>query len=202
MPAESPKLLDQVRHALRVKHYALRTEEAYTQWLKRYILFHDTRHPSAMNTPEIEAFLTHLAVHDHVTASTQNQALAALLFLSRHVLHQELVRPVDAVRARTPQRLPTVLRRAEAQAVRAQLKEPYQVMAHLMYGVGLRLMECLRLRVKDVDFAQRQMMVRSGKGDQDRATLLPDRVGEPFQRQLRSARALHQNDLEQGYGRV
>ncbi|WP_029215030.1 integron integrase [Kallotenue papyrolyticum] len=202
MPAEPPKLLDQVRRALRVKHYAIRTEEAYIQWIKRYILFHDKRHPSEMNIPEIEAFFTHLAVHDQVTASTQNQALAALLFLYRQVLHQELERPIDAVRAKAPQRLPTVLSRAEVQAVLAQLQEPYQVMAHLMYGAGLRLMECVRLRVKDVDFAQRQITVRSGKGNRDRVTLLPDRVKEPLQRQLRIAQALHHNDLEQGYGRV
>lgn len=153
MPAQPPKLLDQVRHALRVKHYAIRTEEAYTHWIKRYILLHDTGHPSEMNTPEIEAFLTHLAVHEQGTASTQNQALAGLLFLYHHVLCQALERPVDAVRAKPPHRLPMVLSRTEVQAVLTQLKEPYQLLAQLMYGAGLRLMECLRLRVKDMVLA-------------------------------------------------
>lgn len=197
-----PKLLDQMRATLRVQHYALRTEAAYVNWVRRFILFHQKRHPAEMNTPEIEAFITHLAVDEQVSASTQNQALAALLFLYQSVLHKELVRPVDAVRAAATQRLPVVLDRAEVRRVLAELAEPYRLMAQLMYGGGLRLMECLRLRVKDVDFAQHQLLVRGGKGDKDRDTLLPDSLHAPLHRQLRIARALHQNDIEQGYGRV
>jgi site-specific recombinase XerD len=147
MASQTPKLLDQVRQALRVQHYAIRTEEAYVHWIKRFILFHHKRHPREMNTPEIEAFRTHLAIHAHVSASTQNQALAAILFLYRHVLHQDLERPVNAVRAKSPQHLPTVLSKAEVQQLRTHLADPYQLMARLMYGSGLRLMECLRLRI-------------------------------------------------------
>ena len=154
MHTQPPKLLDQVRHVLRTKHYARSTEEAYLYWIKRFIFFHNKRHPQQMNTPEIEAFLTHLAVTDNVSASTQNQALAALLFLYQHVLHQELNRSIDAVRAKKPTRLPVVLSKVEVAGLLNRLYAPYQVMARLMYGSGLRLMECLRLRVKDIDFAQ------------------------------------------------
>jgi integron integrase len=199
---QPPKLLDQVGYALRTKHYSYHTEQAYLHWIKRFILFHHKQHPQTLNSPEIEAFLTHLAVEQHVAASTQNQALAALLFLYQHVLHQELERPVDAVRATTPARLPTVMSQPEVRRVLAYLADPYQLMAKLMYGCGLRLMECVRLRVKDIDFDQHQIMVRSGKGHKDRDTLLPDSLIAPLQRQLRLVRALHQNDLEQGYGQV
>jgi integron integrase len=202
MSSPPPKLLDQVRHTLRVKHYARRTEEAYLNWIKRFILFHHKRHPNTMNVPEIEAFLTHLAVHDRVSASTQNQALAALLFLYQQVLHQPLDGSVDAVRAKTPHRLPVVMSQTEVARVLAHLAEPYHLMARLLYGSGLRLMECLRLRVKDLDFEQCQLIVRSGKGDKDRDTLLPDSLHAALRRQLRYAQVLHQNDLERGYGRV
>jgi integron integrase len=164
------------------------------------LLLPNKRHPQQMNTPEIEAFLTQLAVTDNVSASTQNQALAALLFLYQHVLHQELNRSIDAVRAKKPTRLPVVLSRAEVAGLLNRLYAPYQVMARLMYGSGLRLMECLRLRVKDIDFAQHQIVVRQGKGDQDRVTLLPDSLISPLNHQLRYAQALHQNDLSGGYG--
>jgi integron integrase len=166
------------------------------------LLLPNKRHPQQMNTPEIEAFLTQLAVTDNVSASTQNQALAALLFLYQHVLHQELNRSIDAVRAKKPTRLPVVLSRAEVAGLLNRLYAPYQVMARLMYGSGLRLMECLRLRVKDIDFAQHQIVVRQGKGDQDRVTLLPDSLISPLNHQLRYAQALHQNDLSGGYGEV
>ena len=202
MAPQPPKLLDQVRQVLRTKHYSLRTEDAYVDWIKRFILFHDKRHPQEMDTPDIEAFLTHLAVEKHVAASTQNQALAALLFLYRHVLHRELTGSVDAVRAKKSRRLPTVLSKTEVTRLLAHLSDPYHLMANLMYGSGLRLRECVRLRVKDVDFEKRHLIVRQGKGDKDRDTLLPDSVRLPLQRQLRYARVLHQNDLEQGYGRV
>jgi integron integrase len=202
MPHQPPKLLDQVRHVLRAKHYSIRTEEAYTHWVRRFILFHHKRHPNTMNSPEIEAFLTSLAVDEQVSASTQNQALSALLFLYREVLRQELTGPIDAVRAKKPTRLPTVLSRSEMNRLLARLAEPYQLMAQLMYGCGLRLMETVRLRVQDIDFEQHQIIVRQGKGHKDRDTLLPDRLIAPLQRQLRYAKALHDNDLERGYGQV
>lgn len=197
-----PKLLDQVRHVLRTKHYAIRTEETYINWIKRFILFHHKRHPQEMNTPEIEQFLTHLAVDLNVAASTQNQALSALLFLYQQVLHLPLEYPVDAVRAKKPKRLPVVLSQAQAKRLIAHLPDGYRLMAQLLYGCGLRLMECVRLRVKDIDFDQRQIIVRSGKGHKDRDTILPHSLIPALRRQLRYARALHLNDLEQGYGRV
>lgn len=202
MSAQPPKLLDQVRAVLRAKHYSIRTEEAYLNWIKRFILFHHKRHPQEMNAPEIEQFLTHLAVEEHVAASTQNQALAALLFLYQQVLHLELVASIDAVRAKKPQHLPVVMSQSEVSRLLVHLPDPYQLLAKLLYGCGLRLLEGLRLRVKDIDFEQHQLIVRSGKGDKDRDTILPDSLVAPLQRQLRYAQALHQNDLEQGYGRV
>ncbi len=201
--AQPPKLLDQVRELLRIKHYALRTEEAYVDWIKRFILFHNKRHPREMGTPEIRAFLAHLATEDNVAASTQNQALAAILFLYREVLHQELDPfDLDAIRAQKPKRLPTVLTRAEVQKVLAFLTGEHLLMARLLYGSGLRLMECLRLRVKDVDFELRQITVRDGKGGQDRVTMLPQAVIPALQEHLVHVRALHQQDLKNGYGCV
>jgi integron integrase len=203
MPAHPPKLLDQVRDTLRTQHYARSTEQAYLNWIKRFILFHHKQHPQTMNSAEIEAFLTYLAVKQHVAPSTQNQALAALLFLYQQVLRQDLDHPIDAVRARTPPpRLPTVMSKSEVAQVIAALREPYQLMAKLMYGSGLRLMECLRLRVKDLDFEQHQLLVRRGKGNKDRDTLLPDSLHAALRRQFRYAQVLHQNDLDRGYGRV
>jgi len=202
MTSTTPKLLDQVRHKLRTRHYALRTEESYLNWIKRFILFHHKQHPKELNTPHIEAFLTHLAVDRHVAASTQNQALAALLFLYQQVLHIELEYPVDAVRAKSPTRLPTVLSQKEVRRLLPQIDPSFRLLAQLMYGSGLRLMETVRLRVKDVDFDQHQLIVRSGKGDKDRTTILPDKLYPALHRQLRYARTLHQNDLERGYGQV
>ncbi len=202
MTQPAPKLLDQVRAVLRLKHYSIRTEEAYLDWIKRFILFHHKRHPQEMGAPEIQTFLTYLAVDLHVAASTQNQALSALLFLYRDVLNQPIPDPIDAVRAKQPQHLPTVLAKDEATRLIAHLSDPYQLMAKLLYGCGLRLMECLRLRVKDIDFEQHQIIVRQGKGQKDRDTILPDSLIAPLQRQLRYAQVLHQNDLEWGYGRV
>lgn len=199
---QKPKLLDQVRQALRTKHYAIRTEETYVNWIKRFILFHHKRHPQEMNSPEIEQFLTHLAVDQNVAASTQNQALAALLFLYQQVLQQPLLYPIDAVRAKTPQRLPVVLSQAEVTRLIAHLPDHYQLIAKLLYGSGLRLMEAIRLRVKDVDFDQHQILVRRGKGHKDRDTLLPDSLIQPLHHQLRYVHILHQNDLAKGYGQV
>ena len=159
------RLLDQVRDALRLKHYSIRTAEAYVNWIKRYIYFHNVRHPAEMG--EVQAFLTHLAVKENVAASTQNQALSALLFLYRQVLNQDLG-PIDALRAKKPKRLPTVLTRDEIHRVFAHLSGVNLLMARLLYGSGLRLIECLRLRVKDLDFDYRTITVRDGKGEQDR----------------------------------
>jgi integron integrase len=198
----SPRLLDQVRTALRLRHYSYRTEESYVNWITRYILFHAKRHPQDMGRPEIEAFLAHLAVQGHVAASTQNQALCALLFLYHEVLAIDLDGPIDIVRAKKPQRLPTVMTKAEALQVIAGLSGVPHLMAKLLYGSGLRLMECVRLRVKDIEFERREIIVRDGKGMKDRVTMLPDALIVPLQEHLRRVRLIHQQDLEQGYGAV
>jgi integron integrase len=202
MSANTPRLLDRVRAVLRRKHYSLRTEEAYVAWIKRYILFHHKRHPQELGVPEVEAFLTDLAVQQHVAASTQNQALSALLFLYTEVLQQPLAGPVHAVRAKQPQRLPTVLTREEVRRVLDALAGVHQLMAKLLYGSGLRLMECVRLRVKDVDFTQRQIVVRDGKGAKDRVTMLPDSLIAPLQEHLRRVQLTHAQDLRTGHGQV
>jgi integron integrase len=200
--ADMSKLLDQVREATRRLHYSIRTEDAYVAWAKRFILFHGKRHPLEMGEREVVAFLTHLAVEGNVAASTQNQALSALLFLYKIVLERPLNRLDDqAVRARKPERLPTVFSRSEVRAVLAQLHGTPRLAAELMYGSGLRLMECLRLRVKDLDFDQDRIIVRDGKGHRDRATLLPSSTVEPLRRQIEHVLALHQADLRDGYGR-
>lgn len=201
-PDQEPKLLDQLRAAIRRKHYSIRTEESYVSWVRRFIHFHDLRHPLEMGPAEVSAFLTHLAVEDEVAASTQNQALSALLFLYREVLLLPFDDPLDVTYAKSPTYLPTVLSRAEARSVLAALKGTHQLMASLLYGSGIRLMECLRLRVKDLDFAQRQLMVRQGKGAKDRATLLPEQLHAPLQAHLAEVRLLHQEDLHEGYGEV
>ena len=200
--SEKPcKLLDQVRNVLRLKHYAIRTEEAYLDWIRRFILFHQKRHPREMGAAEITEFLTHLAVVDNVAASTQNQALAALLFLYQEVLQQDLG-PVEPVHAKKPQRLPVVLTREEVRQVLAQMQGTHQLMAKLLYGTGMRLMECVRLRVKDVDFARREIVVRDGKGEKDRVTMLPESLIAPLQEHLRQVQQLHRRDLAAGYGAV
>lgn len=201
MSATNKKLLDHVRDTLRLQHYAYRTEQAYVHWIKRYILFHNKRHPKDMGAPEVEAFLTHLAAEEHVATSTQNQAFSALLFLYREVLHQDLG-PVEALRAKRPKRLPTVLSKAEVQRLFLHLSGTHLLMARLLYGSGLRLMECLRLRVKDLDFDYRTIVVRNGKGDQDRVTILPESLVVPLQDHLRIVRRTHQEDLEKGHGAV
>ncbi len=195
------RLLDQVRDTIQLKHYSPRTGETYLFWIKRYILFHQKRHPREMGAAEIEAFLTHLAVEQRVAASTQNQALCALLFLYREVLQHE-VGNIQAVRARRSRRLPTVLTREETLRVIGFLPGTYQLMAKLLYGCGLRLKECLQLRVQDIDFAQHQVIVRAGKGDKDRVTMLPDSVVPFLQEHLRHVKRLHDQDLARGYGRV
>jgi len=189
-----PKLLDRVRVALRVRHYARRSEDAYVGWIRRYIHYHGVRHPDEMGAVEVVEFLSHLAVAREVTASTQNQALAALLFLYRSVLGRELEGLDNAVRARAPRRLPVVMTREEVRAVLAELSGEYALIGGLLYGSGLRLLECLRLRVKDLDLDRHQLTVREGKGDRDRATLLPDSLEEPIARQLVAVRSLFERD--------
>ncbi|MFU8890941.1 MAG: integron integrase [Anaerosomatales bacterium] len=197
-----PRLMDEVREALHARHYSKRTEQAYCLWVRRYIRFHDVRHPSEMGEREINEFLTHLAVEQHVSASTQTQALSALLFLYRHVLGREVGDLGGLIRARKPQRVPVVMTRAEVQDVLAELEGDRWLMAALMYGAGLRLSECLRLRVQDVDFSRGEIMVRNGKGAKDRVTMLPDSLRGALKDQLRRSRGVHRADLAEGWGRV
>jgi integron integrase len=198
----APKLLDRVRWHLRVKRYAIRTEKSYLDWIRRFILFHGKRHPADMGAEEIAAYLSHLAIEGRVSASTQNQALSALLFLYQHVLERKLEFIGGVERVRRPPKPPVVFTRAEARAVLANLKGDYRLMAHLLYGSGLRLLECLRLRVKDIDFGYRQITVREGKGMRERITILPDRLARPLQAHLSRVKELHQQDLARGGGAV
>ena len=170
---QPPKLLEQVREAIRVRHYSIRTEETYLRWIKRFILFHGKRHPREMGAQEVQQFLSHLAVEGHVAASTQSQALSAILFLYQQVLKQDIGWIGEVVRAKQPHRVPVVLTQDEVAAVLRHLSGTTWIMATLLYGAGLRLMECLRLRVKDVDFPYNQIVVRDGKGHKDRVTMLP-----------------------------
>jgi integron integrase len=193
--APPPRLLDAVRERIRVKHYSRRTEAAYVGWIRRFILFHDKRHPREMGGPEVEAFLTHLAVAADVAAGTQNQALSALLFLYREVLGIELPWLESVTRAKRPQRVPTVLTEAEVHRVLARLQGRDWLMASLLYGTGMRLMECARLRVKDIDFARNEITVRDGKGGKDRRTVLPARLVEPLTEQVARVREVLRGDL-------
>jgi integron integrase len=197
-----PRLLDQVRDALRVRHYSLRTEASYLQWIRRFILFHDKRHPMDMGERDITAFLTSLAVEKHVAPSTQNQALAAILFLYKEILGRELDWMGDIVRAKRTQRVPEVLAPEQVRQLISQLEGIHQLLARLLYGTGMRLMEALRLRVRDLDFHYRQVSVRNGKGGKDRVTVLPESLGQPLREQLVRAKAVHDKDLAEGFGRV
>ncbi|PTU74733.1 integron integrase [Pseudomonas mangrovi] len=197
-----PRLLDQLREQIRVRHYSIRTEDVYVKWVRDYVRFHGLRHPAEMGAAEVEQFLSHLAVRRQVSASTQNQALSALLFLYKHVLHIELPWLDDVVRAKRPERLPVVLTREETQRLLALLEGEVALVAGLLYGAGLRLMEAVRLRVKDVDFARREILVRDGKGMKDRVTLLPQAVVAPLQLHLEQVAALHRSDLSAGFGEV
>ncbi len=199
---QPPKLLDQVRDRLRVKHYSIRTEQVYVDWIKRFIWFHDKRHPRDMGAQEVEAFLTHLAVKGKVSASTQNQAKSALLFLYREVLEQVLPWLDKVTQAKAPTRLPVVLTVAEVQAVLKRLSGTHWLIASLLYGAGLRLMEAVRLRVKDVEFTQHEIIVREGKGAKDRVTMLPESAIEALRRHLTKVKALHEEDLASGFGEV
>lgn len=197
-----PRLLDQVRDKLRLKHYSYRTEQSYIAWMKRFIFFHNKLHPAAMGEKEIEAFLTHLAVKRNVSASTQNQALCALLFLYKEVLGRELTWLDSMQRAKRPARLPVVLTALEVQKLLNNLQGRSWLMASLLYGAGLRLMECARLRVKDVDFSRHEIIVREGKGNKDRITMLPAALAAPLQSHLEKVKALHAQDLTEGFGDV
>jgi integron integrase len=197
-----PKLLDQVRDKLRVKHYSIRTEQVYVDWIKRYILFHGKRHPKNLGAQDIEAFLTHLAVAGKVAASTQNQAKSAVLFLYREVLEIELPWLDNVTQAKTPKRLPVVLTVSEVQSVLSRLAGTHALIASLLYGCGMRLMEAVRLRVKDVEFARREIVVREGKGFKDRVTMLPETVIAALKTHLVKVKALHDEDLAQGFGEV
>lgn len=192
--AGPPRLLDRVRAAIRLRHYSLRTEQAYVGWIRRYIRYHGIRHPDEMGSLEVVEFLSDLAVEGNVAASTQNQALAALLFLYREVLGRELEGLDSAVRARAPRKLPVVMTRDEVRSILESLDGPMKLAAGLLYGSGLRLLECLRLRVKDIDFARRQITVREGKGNRDRAALLPRRLEQALHHQLTHSRTLYDRD--------
>lgn len=189
-----PRLLDQLREALRVRHYSLRTEQAYVHWVKRYILFHGKRHPREMGAQEVEAFLSWLAVEGKVSASTQGQALAALLFLYKQVLGVELPWLDEVVRAKRPQRLPTVLTPEEVARVLGNLEGVHELKGSLLYSTGMRLMECLRLRVKDVDLARREIIIRVGKGNKDRRTMLPISLVPALEAHLETVRAIWRKD--------
>ena len=198
----APKLLDLLRDRLRLKHYSIRTETQYVQWVRRFILFHGKRHPQEMGAKEVEAFLTHLAVEGRVAAATQNQALSALLFLYRELLHINLPWLDEVVRAKRPARLPVVLTREEVQSVLGRTEGTYGLMLRLLYGTGMRLMECVRLRVKDVDFDRGEVLIRDGKGAKDRVTMLPASLVEPLQAQLGLRRQVYEDDWQKGMASV
>jgi integron integrase len=203
--AESPRprrLLEQLRDAVRRRHYSYRTEQTYVQWVRRFIYYHGKRHPAQMGADEVTGFLTHLARERSVAASTQNQALAALLFLYGEVLRRKLPWMDSIERARRPVKVPVVLTQQEVRALLGELQGTKWLMASLLYGAGLRLRECLRLRVKDIDFGYRQVIVRDGKGGKDRITMLPAALVEPLRNHLARVKRRHENDLIEGYGEV
>ena len=201
-PLRPPKLLERMRQHLRTRHYSIRTEEAYIDWARRFILFHDKRHPQDMGAAEVGVFLTHLAVDRQVSASTQNQAKAALLYLYKQVLGVDLPWLDEVVQAKRPRRLPVVLTPSEVRTLLQHMDGTTGLIAELLYGTGMRLLEGLRLRVKDIEFARREIVVREGKGGKDRVTVLPENLIAPLQAQLHKARALHEKDLAAGLGRV
>ena len=202
MEKQPAKLLDRARYRIRLKGYSIRTEQSYVSWIRRFILFHNKRHPQDMGKDEIEAYLTHLAVNRHVAPSTQNQAFNALLFLYRNVLEIEFPENINAYRSKRPVRLPTVLTKAETLKIIPMITGVHQVMVKILYGSGLRAIECLRLRVKDLDFNMNQIIVRDGKGKIDRVTILPDDIKDPLRKQLIFIKQLHENDLSKGFGGV
>ena len=196
------KLLDQVRHVIRKKHYSIRTEQAYTNWIKKFILFNNKRHPKDMGEKEISQYISYLAVKRNVAASTQNQALNAVVFLYKQVLNRDLGDFGNMQRAKRPKNLPTVLTKDEANLVLTVMSGTHALMAKLLYGCGLRLMECLRLRVKDIEFDSNQIIVRDGKGQKDRVTMLPEQLKTQLIEHLKRVRVLHEKDLKCGFGEV
>lgn len=200
--SKTPKLLDLVRARIRTLHYSIRTEQAYLYWIRWYIRHHDYHHPAEMGASEIEQFLTFLAVERNVAASTQNQALSALLFLYKEVLDKDVPWIENVTRAKRQARLPVVLTDTEVKGLLAHLSWPHSLIAQLLYGAGLRLMECMRLRVKDVDFSYRQIIVRDGKGQKDRVTLLPDATVDELKIQIAKVRTIHEQDCARGFGEV
>ena len=200
--SQPPKLLDQLRHQIRRLHYSIRTEDAYVYWVRFFIRFHGLRHPREMGAPEVEVFLTHLAVERKVSASTQNQALSAILFLYREILKIELPWLDNVVKAKRSQRMPVVLTREEVQAVLSHLDGTSGLILRLAYGTGMRILETARVRIKDIDFARHEVMVRDGKGFKDRVTMLPESLSLPLREHLVRVRALHARDIEAGFGRV
>jgi integron integrase len=200
--ARSPKLLEQLRQAIRVRHYSIRTEQTYVDWAKDYIYFHNKRHPAEMGSNEINEYLSYLASFRKVSSNTQNQALCALLFLYRNVIGKEVGDLGEVIRAKRPEKLPVVLTVSEVQTILANLTGTHKLLAQLMYGTGLRIIEAVRLRVKDIDFERKLITVREGKGAKDRSALLPDDLIQPLQEQLRKVKAWHEKDLAEGYGTV
>ena len=200
--ATQPRLLDQVRDVLRFHHYSIRTEESYLLWIRRFIYFHNKRHPRDMGAKEVESYLTHLAVVRNVSPSTQNQALSALLFLYQKVLKIDLPWMNDIHRAKKAKRLPVVFTRDEVKYLLAQFEGTKWLIFSLLYGTGMRIMECLRLRVKDIDFSGHEIIIRDGKGGKDRLTLLPELLTEPLRDHLVKVRYLHEHDIANGYGTV
>ncbi len=197
-----PKLLDEVRNTIRMKHYSRRTEATYVHWIRRFIVFHQKKHPSTMGAPEIAAFLSWLASDQRVSSSTQNQALSALLFLYRHVLRMEVGAIEQVPRAKMPHRVPVVLSREEAGAILKCVEGTMKIVVALLYGAGLRLQECLELRVKDIDFDRHEIVVRRGKGQKDRRTMLPVGIEERLKKHLVDVKRQHERDLADGFGRV
>lgn len=200
--ATKPRFLDLVRERIRTKHYSIRTEEAYAGWIKKFIFFHNKRHPAEMGKLEMEQFLTYLAVERNVASSTQNQALAALLFMYKEVLQMEPPWVENVTRAKKPQRLPVVLTKTEVSQLLENVPLSYQLQVKLLYGCGLRLMELVRLRVQDIDFGYQSITVRAGKGDKDRVVMLPPSIIEALQAQLTETKRIHDIDLSNGYGDV
>ena len=197
-----PKLLVQLSRAIRARHYAVRTERAYVGWIRRFILFHGKRHPAELGGPEISMFLTSLATDRRVSASTQNQALAAILFLYKEVLDRDLPWIGPVIHAKRPERLPVVMSRDEVAALLVRLRDPTRLIACLLYGGGLRLLECLQLRIKDIDFGRKEIRIRDGKGRKDRVTVLPGTIAGPLREHLKIVRAQHESDLHMGGGCV
>jgi len=200
--SKKPKLLDQVRQVIRVKHYSLRTEESYINWIKRFIFFHNKKHPIEMGEKEIGEFITHLAKNEKVSASTQNQALCAIVFLYKNVLKKELENTISIYWSKRPKILPVVFTKNEAVEVLSKLKDTHWLIGMLLYGSGLRLSESLELRVKDIDFGYNQIMIRDSKGEKDRTTMLPQKVVQPLKYHLNKVKLIHEEDKKNGFGSI